>query len=142
MYLIHSNVSPSVPEGTRGANQQASANTPDLGPLNDFHQLLMLRMLRQDRLPAALARYTDRHLPLSDPLEDSMNMAEVLLDARSHLGVLLLLPASASSTYMVPESRLRLTNNPVDVLCDVAKVGVSFLGMFGLVHHCLMSIII
>jgi hypothetical protein len=54
----------------------------DLGPLNDFHQLLILRMLRPDRLPAALARYTDHHLDLHDPMEDSMNVAEVLLDAR------------------------------------------------------------
>ena len=94
----------------------------DLGPLNDFHQLLILRMLRPDRLPSALAHYTDKHMNLHDPLEDSMNMAEVLLDARSQLGVLLLLPTSAASPAMVPESRLKLTSNPVDVLCGVAKV--------------------
>ncbi|XP_070202269.1 uncharacterized protein [Littorina saxatilis] len=110
-----------APELTRGTSRQAIAGMPDLGPLNDFHQLLILRMLRPDRLPTALARYTDKHLNLNDPLEDSMNIAEVLLDARSHLGVLLLLPTSASSPAMVPESRLKLTRNPVDVLCAVAK---------------------
>ncbi|XP_076457719.1 uncharacterized protein LOC143291635 isoform X3 [Babylonia areolata] len=115
-----------VPEGTRGSTQHVNPGSPDLGPLNDFHQLLILRMLRPDRLPAALAHYTDRHLSLHDPLEDSMNMAEVLLDARSHLGILLLLPTSAASPTMVPESRLKLTSNPVDVLCGVAKaVGIE-----------------
>ena len=99
----------------------------DLGPLNDFHQLLILRMLRPDRLPSALAHYTDKHMNLHDPLEDSMNMAEVLLDARSQLGVLLLLPTSAASPAMVPDSRLKLTSNPVDVLCGVAKVSRSSL---------------
>lgn len=41
--------------------------TPDLGPLSDFHQLLLLRMLRQDRLPAALVRYVNKHLTINLP---------------------------------------------------------------------------
>nr|KAG5694047.1 hypothetical protein BaRGS_025626 [Batillaria attramentaria] len=110
-----------VPEGTRGSTRQSAVGSPDLGPLNDFHQLLILRMLRPDRLPTALARYTDKHLNLNDPNEDSMNIAEVLLDARSHLGILMLLPTNTGSPDMVPESRLKLVSNPVDVLIGIAK---------------------
>ncbi|KAK7479595.1 hypothetical protein BaRGS_00029144 [Batillaria attramentaria] len=110
-----------VPEGTRGSPRQSAVGSPDLGPLNDFHQLLILRMLRPDRLPTALARYTDKHLNLNDPNEDSMNIAEVLLDARSHLGILMLLPTNTGSPDMVPESRLKLVSNPVDVLIGIAK---------------------
>lgn len=53
-----------------GGSKNSHSNgmkTPDLGPLSDFHQLLLLRMLRQDRLPAALVRYVNKHLTINLP---------------------------------------------------------------------------
>lgn len=108
-------------EDIQGAQTEGTTSSPDLGSLTDFHQLLILRMLRPDRLPSALARYTEKHLRLNDPAENSMSIAEVLLGARSHLGVLLLLPLSTAVEDMVPESRLKLTDNPVNALLKVAK---------------------
>lgn len=83
-------------------------------------------MLRPDRIPKALAQYTEKHLSLNDPKEDNSGIAEVLLNARKHFGVLLLYPASSANPKMVPESRLKLTVNPVEILMDITKVGFNF----------------
>nr|XP_022320176.1 dynein beta chain, flagellar outer arm-like isoform X6 [Crassostrea virginica] len=95
--------------------------TPDLGPLSDFHQLLLLRMLRQDRLPAALVRYVNKHLTINLPEQSKFNLTDVLQDAKRHLGVLLLLPPSVSESRQHPSNRLRLTKPPVQVLKKMAE---------------------
>ncbi|XP_071095883.1 uncharacterized protein [Haliotis cracherodii] len=107
--------------GSRGSERAAAAGSPDLGLLSEFHQLLILRMLRPDRLPAALARYVEKNLNLTLPKETGFNLGDVLLDARSHLGVLLLLPPSPSHLHSCSVSRLRLTHSPVTMLTDLAK---------------------
>ncbi|GFO25145.1 dynein beta chain, ciliary-like, partial [Plakobranchus ocellatus] len=112
-------------EGGRG---NAGPQTPPLegGRLNDFHRLLLLRMLRQDRLPTALLTYTQRHLALYDPEEEVFNVNEILKEARKHLGVLVLLPPAPSDPRGHPAMRLKLTRSPVEELILLAKaVGIT-----------------
>eukprot|EP00105_Crassostrea_gigas_P044993 XP_019929141.1 PREDICTED: dynein beta chain, ciliary isoform X4 [Crassostrea gigas] len=107
-----------------GGSRNSQGNgmkTPDLGPLSDFHQLLLLRMLRQDRLPAALVRYVNKHLTINLPEQTDFNLSDVLQDAKRHLGVLLLLPPSVSESQQHPSNRLRLTKPPVEVLKKMAQ---------------------
>ncbi|KAK6172547.1 hypothetical protein SNE40_016179 [Patella caerulea] len=103
---------------SRGSERGANYGSPDLGPLSDFHQLLIIRMLRPDRLPAALVRYIDKHLNLNLPAETDSGLADILLDARHHDGILLLLPPKHNKN---PVRRLRLTQSPVQSLVNIAK---------------------
>lgn len=90
--------------------------------LNDFHKMLILRMLRPDRLPTALLEYTHNHLAAYDPEEETFNVREVLSDARKHWGVLVLLPSPAHDANSHAASRLKLTISPVEELINLAKV--------------------
>ena len=112
------------PSGGRGS---AGPQTPEeeVGRLNDFHRLLLLRMLRQDRLPTALLTYTQRHLALYDPEEEVFNVNEILKEAQKHLGVLVLLPPVPSDPRGHPAMRLKLTRSPVDELILLAKVSLN-----------------
>ncbi|WAR04812.1 DYHA-like protein [Mya arenaria] len=47
---------PGSTESTK--SEKEHSKSPDLGPLSEFHQLLLIRMLRPDRLPVALAKHT------------------------------------------------------------------------------------
>lgn len=49
------------------SEEKDHSRSPDLGPLSEFHQLLLLRMLRPDRLPVALAKYINKYLTLNLP---------------------------------------------------------------------------
>ncbi|XP_069115919.1 uncharacterized protein [Argopecten irradians] len=100
----------------------SGSKSPDLGPLSDFHQLLLLRMLRPDRLPIALVRYVNKHLTINLPNQSEFNIHEVLKDAKRHLGVLLLLPPSVINGTRNPSSRLSLTHPPVEVLLQLAEL--------------------
>ncbi|KAJ8316217.1 hypothetical protein KUTeg_006231 [Tegillarca granosa] len=110
-----------------GSRKSAGGDkSPDLGPLSDFHQLLLLRMLRPDRLPVALVRYVNKHLTLNLPEQSDFSLTEVIQDAKRHLGVLLLLPPSASNGNKYPAAKLRLTQPPVEILRSMAKsIGVA-----------------
>lgn len=96
--------------------------TPDLGPMTDFHQLLLLRMLRPDRLPTALVNYVNKHLTLNLPDQSDFNLADTLKDAKRQMGVLLLLPPSITSGLKPYSTKLRMTDQPVDVLYKMAQV--------------------
>ncbi|KAJ8316357.1 hypothetical protein KUTeg_006371 [Tegillarca granosa] len=113
--------------GSAGSRKSAGGDkSPDLGPLSDFHQLLLLRMLRPDRLPVALVRYVNKHLTLNLPEQSDFSLTEVIQDAKRHLGVLLLLPPSASNGNKYPAAKLRLTQPPVEILRSMAKsIGVA-----------------
>ncbi|XP_055866060.1 uncharacterized protein LOC106055129 isoform X2 [Biomphalaria glabrata] len=90
------------------------------GNLNDFHKLLLLRLLRPDRIPTALTAYTQRHLNKFNKVKSS-SINEVVSDARKLWGVLILLPQSIDTTSGHPASRLKLTLSPVDKLVQLAK---------------------
>lgn len=104
--------------------------TPDPRHLNNFHMLLILRILRPDRLPSAFMAYTQQHLALYDPEEEIFSVREVLSDARRHWGVLILLPHSPSDTSGHPASRIKLIKSPVEELVDLAKVNFKILKKF------------
>ena len=104
--------------------EEEDSKSPDLGPLTDFHQLLLLRMLRPDRLPVGLSKYINKYLTLNLPEQVEFSLSDVLKDSKRHLGVLLLLPENSSSMTSHPVSRLRLTTPPIDVLFSLAKVWV------------------
>ena len=57
-------------EETRNeTGEEKEGNVNDSGSLNDFHQMLIIRVLRPDRFPAAVAVYTSTHIGqvLSEP---------------------------------------------------------------------------
>lgn len=66
-YMLNNSTDKRPSSGGSRNSQGNGMKTPDLGPLSDFHQLLLLRMLRQDRLPAALVRYVNKHLTINLP---------------------------------------------------------------------------
>ena len=90
--------------------------------MTDFHQLLLLRMLRPDRLPIALVNYVNKHLTLNLPDQSDFNLADTLKDAKRQLGVLLLLPPSVTSGLKPFSTRLRMTDQPTNVLFKMAQV--------------------
>ncbi|KAK3108743.1 hypothetical protein FSP39_014630 [Pinctada imbricata] len=98
-----------------------NSKTPDLGPLSDFHQLLLMRMLRPDRLQAALIRYVNKHLTLNLPEQMGFNLSDTLQDAKRHHGVLLLLPPSVDSDVAHPSTKLSFTQPPVEILKKMAQ---------------------
>lgn len=104
------------------SNDQDRQMSPDLGLLTDFHQLLLLRMLRPDRLPSAMSTYVNKHLSLNLPEQTEFNVQETLENAKHHWGILLLLPPSPGPQAS-PATRLKLTDSPVKVLKLMAKVG-------------------
>ena len=106
------------------SDEKDPSKSPDLGPLTDFHQLLLLRMLRPDRLPVGLSKYINKYLTLNLPEQIEFSLSDVLIDSKRHLGVLLLLPENLSQMKSHPVTRLRLTTPPVDVLFSLAKVTV------------------
>ncbi|XP_033103095.1 dynein heavy chain 9, axonemal-like [Anneissia japonica] len=103
------------------ANQRDPDNTdsPDLSPLNDFHQLLLIRLLRPDRLPIITARYISKHLTSVKPFK--CTVPAILSSATLSLGVLVLMPPSPSSNNEHLPSSLKMNRNPVDLLCSYAQ---------------------
>ena len=79
-------------------------------------------MLRPDRLPTALVNYVNKHLTLNLPDQSDFNLADTLKDAKRHLGVLLLLPPSVTSGLKPFSTKLRMTDQPIDVLYKMAQV--------------------
>ena len=120
-FLVIVETRPGSTESQKSDEKDAS-KSPDLGPLSDFHQLLLLRMLRPDRLPVGLAKYINKYLTLNLPEQVEFNLTDVLADSKCHLGVLLLLPENLSCMKSHPVTRLKLTSPPVDVLFGLAKV--------------------
>lgn len=106
---------------TSGDDDRQNQNTtPDLGPLSEFHLLLLLRLLRPDRLPTAMATYVSKHLNLNLNSQTEFGI-EQLMDsvANQHIGVLVLLPPSASQTDDHTVSSVGMTANPVDHIKDI-----------------------
>ena len=123
--LIVDNFRSDSADTVKSEEKEDNSKSPDLGPLTDFHQLLLLRMLRPDRLPVGLSKYINKYLTLNLPEQVEFSLADVLKDSKRHLGVLLLLPENLSCMTSHPVSRLRLTTPPVDVLFSLAKVRES-----------------
>ena len=102
-------------------NGQTSAqSSPDLGSLTEFHQLILLRLLRPDRFPVAAGRYVAHHLTAVKALPSSIG--SILGSAQRLLGVLVLLPPTPAFGNKQFSSNLKMKVKPVDVLRGVAQV--------------------
>ncbi|XP_022099208.1 dynein beta chain, ciliary-like [Acanthaster planci] len=99
--------------------QTSAHSTPDLGSLTEFHQLILLRLLRPDRFPAAVAHYVRRHLTSVKPLASSVG--SLLGSAQRLLGVLVLLPPTPAFGNSQLGSGMKMKAKPVDVLKTIAQ---------------------
>jgi len=113
--------------GAVGTEREETAS-PDLGALSDFHQLLLLRLLRPDRLPSTLAHYVTRHLSLTTDDTDKLSVEQVLdVTHDSHTGILVLTPPVTADTDVSNVTNLSLHVSPVSIICAIAQVCVRFL---------------
>ena len=113
----------SVPDHSRPVDaegQTSAQSTPDLGSLTEFHQLILLRLLRPDRFPVAMAHYVRRHLTSVQPLASSAG--SLLGSAQRLLGVLVLLPPTPAFGNRQLGSGLKMKAKPVDILKAIAQV--------------------
>ena len=70
------------------SNQESSTES---GSLTEFHQLILLRILRPDRLPIAMSRYVSEYLNVES--EQNLTLDQLLETASErHCGILVLLP--------------------------------------------------
>ncbi len=100
--------------------QNSAHSTPDLGSLTEFHQLILLRLLRPDRFPSTARRYVTRHL--TSVTSHPSSIGSILGSKERLLEVLvLLLPTPAFGNQQFPGS-LKMKMRPVDVLRGIAQV--------------------
>ena len=103
--------------------QTSPQSSPDLGSLNEFHQLILLRLLRPDRFPAAASRYVQRHLTCVKPLPSAIG--SILGSATRSLAVMVLMPPSPAGGNKRLPSELKSSTRPVDILQTYAQVGMQ-----------------
>lgn len=105
-----------------GREREETAS-PELGSLSDFHQLLLLRLLRPDRLPTTMAHYVKRHLSLTTDDMGKLSVQQVLdVTHDSHTGILVLTPPVTANADVTNVANLALHVSPVSVICAIAKV--------------------
>ena len=78
--------------------QTSAHSTPDLGSLTEFHQLILLRLLRPDRFPSTARRYVTRHL--TSVTSHPSSIGSILGSKERLLGVLVLLLSHVSLRYL------------------------------------------
>ena len=110
--------------------------SPELGALSDFHQLLLLRLLRPDRLPTAMTNYVNRHLSLTTDDTGKLTLEQILDVTRdSHTGVLVLSPPVMADSDVSNVCDSSGDVSPVSIICDIAEVCI-FRNCFLQVNHC------
>ena len=103
----------------------AAEDSNDEAPpsLSDFHQLLLMRLLRPDRFPTALANYVTQHFNLNPEDMPTPNLDMVLDGVRAgHQGVLVLLPPSPANSDIPIPSSVKLVQEPKDIIAQIAQV--------------------
>ncbi len=110
--------------------QVSTQSSPDLGNLTDFHQLILLRILRPDRLPSAMSRYVNRHLTSVKPLASSIG--SLIGSSERLLGVMVMLPPTPAFGNKQLMSNFSLKQKPTGVLHSIAQVCE--------IDHCLCGI--
>ena len=94
-------------------NNQEGSN--DSGSLSDFHQLVLLRMLRPDRLPTAMSRYVSQYLSLR--ADGNLTLNQVLdMASHKHHGILVVLPSKDSALPFSVEK------SPREIVSKLAEV--------------------
>ncbi|XP_071959570.1 uncharacterized protein [Antedon mediterranea] len=112
-------------DDTQAKQDSGNSSSPDLGPLTDFHQLLLIRLLRPDRLPIVMARYISKHFTSVKPFK--CTIPAILSSATLSLGVLILMPPSPSMNNEHFPSSLKMNKSPVELLCSYAqRKGIHF----------------
>ena len=98
----------------------------EMDAVSAFHKLLIVRMLRPDRLTIAMSSYVQAHLNLSIVGGGSSSVYRDLqaMVGSLHAGVLILMPPRPAGNLQQPLSSLSMTRHPADILQDVAKVRV------------------
>lgn len=99
---------------------ESGQSTPDLGDLTDFHQLVLLRLLRPDRFAIAASKYVARHLTVVKALPTSLG--GLVASVHHQLGVLILMPPTPAYGNARLTSEITQISNPTDILREYAKV--------------------
>ena len=107
--------------------QTSAHSTPDLGSLTEFHQLILLRLLRPDRFPSTARRYVTRHL--TSVTSHPSSIGSILGSKERLLGVLVLLPPTPAFGNQQFPGSLKMKTRPVDVLRGIAQVRIKL-------HNC------
>ena len=108
---------------TEKAENKVTSPAPESGSLTSFHQLLLLRLLRPDRLHIAMADYVSIHLNLVDESEKIPDVKSVMdFVAKYQHGVLVLLPPGVSNESVPLTSRVKLSVPPSHVIQAAAQV--------------------
>ncbi|XP_023931015.1 dynein beta chain, ciliary-like [Lingula anatina] len=96
---------------------------PDI-PLTDFHRMLLVRMMRPDRTPAAMATYVNKYLAphLTAGREPKLSDIQRLMKGNEY-GLLVLLPPTPACSDQHPTSSLNMIEHPRETLLNMAKVG-------------------
>ena len=113
---------PATEEGEESGRDKGEpgAEPEDGEPITDFHRLLLLRLLRPDRFPIAMAAYVSDNLAL-----DLSQEAELSLDQLSDAlnfgmgGVLVLLPSDNDSQRL---SKMVMSTPPGECIKKLAEV--------------------
>ena len=103
-------------------------SSPDLGNLTDFHQLILLRILRPDRLPSAMSRYVNRHLTSVKPMPSSLG--SIIGSSERLLGVMILLPPTPAFGNKQLMSNFSMKQKPTGILQTIAQVSRTKSGKF------------
>lgn len=103
-------------EGPTSPKEEAAEKT-ETNEMSDFHRLLVLRMLRPDRLHYALSDYVDKHMPAEQTEPVSYESMKTYLGAHN-LATMIVLP---TRNTCVPSTTI-IDLDVVAVLSDAAKV--------------------
>ena len=99
------------------SNQEGSEES---GSLTEFHQLILLRILRPDRLPTAMSRYVSEYLNVGS--EQNLTLDQLLETAsEKHCGILILLPNKDRSLPDFVET------NSAQIVSNLAAVSKNIL---------------
>ena len=104
-------------DGSRPESEQPAK--PAREPATDFHKLLLIRLLRPDRFPIAMAHYVSANMELDADVEPNISL-ERLMEALScgMGGVLVLLPTDSNSQRL---TKMLTTTPPVECIQRIAQ---------------------
>ncbi len=105
---------------TEGEKQTSDKKDgPDLGPLSDFHHMILLRMLRPDRLPIVMSRYVSQHISLNIGGDKNLSLEQALtMSSSQQHAILIIMPCNKK--MMIPCEE----GSPVEIVSSLAEVSV------------------
>ena len=89
--------------------------------MSEFHRLLVLRMLRPDRLHYALSDYVDKHMPVDQTDPVSFEQMKTYIGTHN-VAAMIVLPTKNTCVH----SSTSINQDFVGLLSDVAKVGQKY----------------